>query len=536
MNHLSGLDAAFLYLETPEMPMHVGSLNICDLPEGYKGDFYEDVRRHVASRMHLARVFTHKLALMPFELANPVWVEDDDVDLDYHVRRIILSKPGTQAQLEQYVGRLHSSMLDRSRPLWEFYVIEGLSTGQVAFYSKVHHSAIDGQAGIALANAILDITPQPRAVKPPVAKRHAHRYQLGVAELIGAALRNTAAQYLKLIKLLPETVKTVASVVIPRSGEDGKRRLRLPKNWSLGPKTPLNVAITNQRSFASVSIPLGEAKQIAKRFDATLNDVVLAICSGGLRRYLEDRGGIPRKPLIAAVPVSLREAGNTELNNQVSMMLCNLASNVADPVERLHTIHESTTAAKEFTGSVKAVIPTDFPSFGAPWLMSGLASLYGRSKLANTIPPIANVAVSNVPGPQFPLYLAGAKIATYYPVSIPAHGVALNITVQSYNGSLDFGLTACRRAVPDVRDCARHLAEAHEELKRLTVAVEASTPPPKAAATKKRRLTVIAGTRDKPVEAKRVAARGRSKNNGGSAPKARIAKVGNGSTRRRATQ
>ena len=469
MKHLSGLDATFLYLESPEMPMHVGGLNIFDLPEGYQGDFYEDVKAHVASRMHLAAVFQRKLALMPFELANPVWVDDDDVDLDYHIRRIILSKPGTRQQLEQYVGRLHSSLLDRSRPLWEFYVIEGLQSGQVAFYSKIHHAALDGAAGMALANAILDVSPTPREVKPPRVKPHASKYQLGVAELAGAALSNTVQQYVKLIKILPDAVRAVARVALPKKDETGKRRFGLPKNWTFGPKTPINVAITNQRSFAAQSLPHAEAKQVAKRLEVTLNDVVLATCSGALRRYLADHGSVPRKSLTAGVPVSLREAGNTDLNNQVSMMLVSLASNIADPIERLRAINISTNGAKELTGQMKAVLPTDFPSFGAPWLMSGLVSLYGRSKLANVIPPIANVAISNVPGPQFPLYLAGAKMVTYYPVSIPAHGVALNITVQSYNGSLEYGLTACRKALPDVRVLADYIADAHNELRDLAL-------------------------------------------------------------------
>ena len=469
MKHLSGLDATFLYLESPEMPMHVGSLNIYDLPEGYTGDFYEDVKAHIERRMHLAPVFQRKLALMPFELANPVWVDDDDVDLDYHIRRIILSKPGTMKQLEQYTGRLHSSLLDRSRPLWEFYVIEGLQSGQVAFYSKIHHAALDGAAGMALANAILDITPLPREVKPPRAKPRSNKYQLGVAELAGAALTNTVQQYIKLIKILPDALRAVASVAIPKKDENGKRRFGLPKNWAFGPKTPINVAITNQRSFAAVSLSLAEAKRVAKRMEVTLNDVVLGVCSGALRRYLADHGCVPTKSLTAGVPVSLREAGNTELNNQVSMMLVSLASHIADPLARLKAINTSTSAAKELTGQVKAVLPTDFPSFGAPWLMSGLASLYGRSKLANIIPPIANVAISNVPGPQFPLYMAGAKMATYYPVSIPGHGIALNITVQSYNGSLEYGLTACRKALPDVRDLADYIAEAHRELRDLAL-------------------------------------------------------------------
>jgi len=473
MRHLSGIDSAFLYLETPEMPMHVGSLNIYNLPPGYQGDFYEDVKRHVASRMHLAAVFQRKLALMPFELANPVWVDDDDIDLDYHVRRIVLSKPGTMAQLEAYVGRLHSSLLDRSRPLWEFYVIEGLATGQVAFYTKAHHAGMDGAAGVALANAIMDTGPVPRTVRPPPARTASRHYQLGVAELAGAALSNVAVQLVKLAKLAPSIARAAASIALPPRGPDGKRRPRLPTGIAIGPRTVLNVAITNQRVFAGQSLPLADAKLIAKQLNVTLNDVVLALCAGALRRYLEDRGGVPKKSLIAGVPVSLREPGNTDMNNQVTMMLASLATDIADPVARLRAIHASAASSKEFTGNIKAAIPLDFPSLGAPWLITGLASLYGRSRVANILPPIANVAISNVPGPQFPLYLAGAKMVSYFPVSIPGHGIALNMTVESYNGSLDFGLTACRRAVPDVREIADHLRGALDELKGLVLAAPA---------------------------------------------------------------
>jgi diacylglycerol O-acyltransferase len=494
MRHLSGIDSAFLYLETPEMPMHVGSLNVYDLPPGYQGDFYEDVKRHIASRMHLAAVFQRKLALMPFELANPVWVDDDDIDLDYHVRRIVLSKPGTMAQLEAYVGRLHSSLLDRSRPLWEFYVIEGLATGQIAFYTKAHHAGMDGAAGVALANAIMDTGPVPRTVRPPPARVASGHYQLGVAELAGAALSNVAVQLVKIVKLVPAVARAAANIALPPKGADGKRRPRLPTGVALGPRTTLNVAITNQRVFAGQSLPLADAKLIARQLNVTLNDVVLALCSGALRRYFEDRGGVPKKSLIAGVPVSLREPGNTEMNNQVTMMLASLASNIADPVERLRAIHASAASSKEFTGNLKAAIPLDFPSLGAPWLMTGLASLYGRSRLAN-------VAISNVPGPQFPLYLAGAKMVSYFPVSIPAHGVALNMTVESYNGSLDFGLTACRRAVPDVREIADHLRGALDELKGLVLAVPAEhavAAPAKRSAT---RPGVKAGARRAPVAA-----------------------------------
>ncbi|MBS0449183.1 MAG: wax ester/triacylglycerol synthase family O-acyltransferase [Proteobacteria bacterium] len=473
MIHLSGMDASFLHLETPEMPMHVGSLQIADLPDGYAGDYYEDVKRWMASRMHLASVFQRKLALMPFDLANPVWVDDEDVDLDYHVRHVILPRPGTKQQLEQYVARLHSSLLDRSRPLWEIYVIEGLNTGQVAVYSKMHHSAIDGQAGVAVAKALLSPTAVPPAIKPQRPRPRTNQYQLGVAELAGAALSNAVMQSIKLVRSLPVVARALADLVAPVSETDGRRRVALPKGFSLGPKTPLNVAITNQRAFAGRTLPLDEVKAMAKRTGTSLNDIVLAICAGALKRYLADYDCKPDKPLIAGVPVSLREAGNTDPNNQVSMMLVSLATNVADPIERLKAINESAKAGKKLQGTVKPAMPTDFPSLGVPWLMTGLVSLYGRSRLANRMPPIANVAISNVPGPQFPLYFAGARLANFFPVSIPGHGIALNMTVQSYNGMLEVGLTACRRAVPDVADLGDYVVQEHQRLLATISALEA---------------------------------------------------------------
>jgi diacylglycerol O-acyltransferase len=472
MIHLSGMDASFLHLETPEMPMHVGSLQITDLPEGYSGDYYEDVKRYVAGRMHLAAVFQRKLALMPFDLANPVWVDDEDIDIDYHVRHVILPRPGTKDQLEKYVARLHSSLLDRSRPLWEIYVIEGLNTGQMAIYSKMHHAAIDGQAGVAVAKALLSDTAVPAPIKPPRPRPRTNQYQLGVAELAMAAVGNAMTQYVKLFKSLPVVGKAIASVLYPVSETDGKRHLSLPEGFQLGPKTPLNVAITNQRSFAARTLSLSEVKAMAKRSGTSLNDIVLAICAGALRRYLADYDCVPTKPLVAGVPVSLREAGNTDPNNQVSMMLVSLATTTKDPIERLMAIRASSNVGKKLQGNVKGAMPTDFPSLGVPWLMTGLVSLYGRSRLANRLPPIANVAISNVPGPQFPLYFAGAKLAGFFPVSIPGHGIALNITVQSYNGLLEVGLTACRRAVPDVADLGDYIVEEHKKLRGLIEARE----------------------------------------------------------------
>lgn len=477
MIHLSGMDASFLHLETPESPMHVGSLQLLDLPADYEGDFAEDAKKYLSGRLHLASVFVRKLAMMPFDLANPVWVDDDDLDLEHHIHHVIMPRPGTMAQLERLVGRLHSSLLDRSRPLWEIHIIEGLQTGQVALYSKMHHAAIDGQAGVAVAKALFDISETPSVVKAPRATRRRDSSQLGMAELASAALSNSMQQYVKLIQSIPTTAKAISNVLMPVSETTGKRSFELPKGMKTAPKTPLNVSITNQRSFAGRSVPLAEIKQMAKAANVSLNDVVLAICAGALKRYLADYGCKPDKPLMAAVPVSLRSEGNTDLNNQVSTMLVSLATDVSDPLERLAAIHESSSEGKKLTGNVKAAIPMDFPSLGMPSIVSGLASLYGRSGLADKLPPIANVAISNVPGPSFPLYFAGAKLATYFPVSIPGHGLALNMTVQSYNGSLEFGLTACRRAVPDVADLADYVVAEHKKLLSLILRHESGAQP-----------------------------------------------------------
>ena len=487
MHHLSGLDAAFLYLETPETPMHVASLHVYELPEGYEGDFVEDVRRHIAGRLHMAPVFRRVLVNMPFELANPVWAIENDVDLEYHIRSTVLPKPGSRAQLDRLIGRLHSSLLDRSRPLWEFYVIEGLASPpgkrHIGFYAKVHHASLDGAGGIALSNAMLDTGPVPREVKA-APRRHAKAAEnYGIAELSAAGVRHSATQLVKLARTLP-TLARVALQRLRATPSAGATRT----HW-FGPRTPLNVSITNQRSFASVSVPLAEVRHIAKANECTVNDVVLATCAGALRHYLADMGCVPDAPLLAGVPVSLREAGNTDMNTQASMVRISLATTIADPLQRLAAIRESSSAAKALMASMKSVVPTDFPSLGAPWLISGIAALYGRSRMANRIPPIANVAISNVPGPQFPLYLAGAKMLTYYPVSIASHGIALNITVQSYNGSLDYGLTACRKAMPDVPELAALMRAAHEELLRLTPvghATAAAPPPPLKLVSKKK--------------------------------------------------
>jgi WS/DGAT/MGAT family acyltransferase len=480
MDHLSSTDASFLHLETPETPMHVGSLMLFDLPQGYGGDFYGDVKAQLAQRLHLARLFRRKLAPMPFELADPVWIDDDDIDLDYHVRSVTLRKPGTMAQLEVYVARLHSSLLDRSRPLWEVYVIEGLASGQVAVYSKAHHSGVDGKAGIEVAKVFYDVTREPRDVRPPRPARARNAYQLGVAELLQAALSNSLAQYVKLGKMVPQAAKALGGTAM----QFIRARKKTPRKRSLGlktaPKTIFNASVTNQRSFGSLSVPLAELKTLGKQMGGTLNDVVMAMCSGALRKFLDERDLLPKhKSLIAVVPVSLREADDSSNNNQVSAIRVDLATDLKDPAKRFEAIRESSEASKELIGGLKSILGIDLPIAGSPWLMTGMASLYGRSNLGTRLPALANVTISNVPGPACTLYMAGARMAHYIPVSIPYHGVGLNITVQSYGGAMEFGITACRRVLSqaEVQELAQHLETSLRELQRLVPApVEVQEP------------------------------------------------------------
>ncbi len=466
MDHLSSQDAMFLHLESPEMPMHVGSLCVLDLPPAMDADdFFEHAKQRISERMHLADLFTRKLALMPLDLSNPVWVPDEDVDLEYHMRHVSLPKPGSNRQLQQYVARLHSSLLDRSRPLWEFFVITGLKSGQAALYTKAHHAGMDGQGGIAVAQSIFDLEATGRIVKPARPRLRRNQYQLGMAELGGAAVRNTIQQVVKFAKAAPALAQALRGALIPLKNEEGRRRWGLPKDFKVfGPRTLLNVSITNQRTFAGRTISMAETKFIGKAFGCSINDVVMSTTAGALRSYLKDHNDFPQKPLLAGVPISLRAPGDLTANNQVGGMIMTLATDVADPVERLRVIHAAAEANKKMLAGMTMSFPTDLPLLAAPWLMSGVAAAAARSGLLNAIPPVANLIISNVPGSPVPLYFAGARLASFYPVSIAVHSMALNVTVQSYAGRLDYGLIACRRAVPDITDLGDHLLAEHLRL------------------------------------------------------------------------
>ncbi len=462
--------------------MHVGSLTIYDPPADLVGSFVERVREHLRSRLHLAPLLHQRLELMPLELGHPVWVEAGAVDLDWHVRGQHLKRPGAMQHLEAVVAELHAQALDRSRPLWQFTVIEGLAGGKVALYSKVHHAALDGAAGVQLAHAIMDLGPVPREVPAPhLGRAHAP----GRRKLLGELFSNSIAQYAKLARSMPDAVRAVADSA--RGLKDKLGHLGQLREQLLAPKTRFNTQISARRAFATLSLPLEQIKAVGAACSATVNDVLLATVSGALVHYLRRHKDLPKRSLVAAVPFSLRTEGDARMSNQVTMLPASLATDARDPGTRLAAIHAGMGRLKSTTANFRQLIPTDFPSLGAPWLFGGLTQLFQRTRLADRLPLPANLVVSNVPGPPVPLYLAGARMVGYYPVSIVVHGLALNITVHSYDGRMDFGIVACADSMPDLPDFIDDLREAFDELR--DAAADALAPRRAAAKTKTKTKT-----------------------------------------------
>jgi diacylglycerol O-acyltransferase len=479
---LSSMDASFLYLETPEMPMHVGSMAIFRLPEDYKGDFFEDFKAMIASRLHVAPILKARLEKAPLDIDHPSWIEDDQFDIDRHIFRGSLPAPHDRPTLERIVGWMHAKLLNRARPLWEFYVFEGMKDNEIGLYSKMHHACIDGGAGAALTSMIYDVTPIPREIEKPevrakqrqeprdIAASFIDSYQQlwrqplensgkgielprsGKSDIGSILFDNAMFQIESAVKFagsIPTMVKSASDVMAKIA--DPKSRDSL--NSMLSPPTLLNKTISSERSFAGVSVPLSAAKAVAKQAGGKLNDVVLALSSGVVRRYLKEKGALPAKSLTAAVPISLREEGNTDSNNQVFGMICSIATNIEDPKERLEAIIAQSTKSKEMSHPLRALMPqvSNISMLGAPIMVQILALLYSRTNLSDVLPPAANITVSNVPGPRQTLYAAGAELLHIFPVSIATHGLALNITVQSYRDQLDFGFIAGANIIPHVQ-------------------------------------------------------------------------------------
>ncbi|NRB02071.1 MAG: wax ester/triacylglycerol synthase family O-acyltransferase [Rhodobacteraceae bacterium] len=470
MKQLSGLDASFLYLETEQSPMHVAGLTLYDKPVGFKGSFYKHFRTFFEGRVHLIKVFGKKLAKTVMQMDHPGWVDAGDLDMDYHLQSIKLPKPGTMKQLEDTVAELHADLLDRKKPLWQFHVIEGLQSGQVALYSKVHHAAIDGGAGVEITKALYDLTPEPREVRPPepkVEERKPTTPERAILNLHDLAT-NAMRQQLAAIEAVPKVMGQMTNLLTPLlNGALGLPQL-------VAPKTAFNVSIDKKRSYAARTVSALEMKAISKATGTKLNDVVMAVCGGALRTYFQEKRALPDAALVAFVPISTREAGDSAQNNQVFGMTCSLATNYGDPLKRLKIVARDSGTSKAFAGSVKDAAPTDFTMLGAPWFLPGLVQMYQTSRLADTLPNVANVTISNVPGPPVPLFCAGAQVTDLYPVSIPANGVAVNITLQTYMGKLHFGITADHKALPDADYLCDLLVSSFEELRDLVLTDDAA--------------------------------------------------------------
>lgn len=436
---LSGLDAAFVYLEAAGTPMHVGGLMLLDRPKAGRAGFSAHLRAHLAQRLPKARALRRILQPAPFAMDHPHWADATDFDLDRHLSTHHLPRPGSEAQLLAVVARLHAKALDRSRPLWALHVIEGLADGGVAVFARLHHALLDGQGAVALARVLLDIAP---GVPIPVHRAHAARTSVSSS---AASKANAFARVGSALLGLPQTLRDAWSAA-PQMIDS------LRDSVMLAPRTPFNAQVGPARRIAIGSVSLAHVRRIGKHFGVSSNDVVMALCAASLRDYLLRRKALPRKSLVAAMPFSLRAGGDGEANNQVSMAQCALCTEIADPVERLHAIAESTRRIKQQVGLLRDFIPTDFPGLAAPLWASGLSRVWASGHLAEKLPALANLVISNVPGSPLPLVLAGARVRASYPVSIVTHGLALNITVQSYAGQLDIGIVSDRDAVrnPDV--------------------------------------------------------------------------------------
>ncbi|MGH9887595.1 MAG: wax ester/triacylglycerol synthase family O-acyltransferase, partial [bacterium] len=420
LTQLTEQDAAFLYLETQETPAHVGGLSLVELPDGHRGSFFEDYKATIASRLPLIPFMHRKLASIPLDLDRPFWVEDEHVDLDYHIRHLTAPSPGGQKELEALVALLHAHPLDRNRPLWEFYVIDGLSSGQQAIYTKMHHAAMDGAASQALIATMYDPTPVPRTLPSPAPGVD---QRASVTSIVKGLLAARARRAIRAVAFLPELTTALAHLLLP----DAKTlRYRALPRMLRSARTLLNVGITNQRVYAARTLPLSVVKQIARASNTKVNDVVLAICSGALRAYLQDKQAVPPRSLTAGVPISARDAADLNTANLNGIFVCSLASDVADPYQRLLAIHRSTIQQKQLFDRLKEFPVPDISVPGIGAIARTLIEAYGRSPLVGRPPLLGNLVISNVPGPAQPMYIAGARIASMYPCSIPFHGQALN--------------------------------------------------------------------------------------------------------------
>ncbi|MEM7349315.1 MAG: wax ester/triacylglycerol synthase family O-acyltransferase [Acidobacteriota bacterium] len=465
MQQLTGLDSAFLYLETSNAPMQIGGVSIID-PQTPDGRLDLDrLRELLLSRIHTSRTFTQRLVEVPLKLGKPYWIEDESFDIDRHLERTQLPEPGGWKELCALMAWEFSQQMDRDKPLWELLLVEGLETvegvppGSVALISKIHHAAIDGVSGSDLMSALYDPSPEPRAV-PAATPRES---QNGLSK--GKLLRKSGRNLLKVPKALSGTLgETVKGVV--RSGAAWRfKKVELPPLPFTAPRSRLNSPVSQNRTWSAALLSLDRIKAIRHSVEATVNDVVLTVCAGALRRYLQDKDDLPEKPLVAMVPISVRsEDERGTMGNQVSAMLVSLATDLDDPLERLRVIHRGATDSKIHHQAVGARTLSDYSQFIPFGLAGAGARLYTRMHLAEKHRPIFNLVITNVPGPQIPLYVAGARLLAHAGAAPIFDGMGLILPIFSYAGNLAVGATSCREIMPDIDVLTGYLVDSLNEL------------------------------------------------------------------------
>lgn len=509
MEQLSPMDTAFLYLETPRTPMHIGSIAIYD-PSTAPNSFvrFKDILNHIEERLHLAKSFRRKLANVPLSLDYPYWIDDPDFDLEYHVRHIALPQPGDWRQLCIQAARLHSRPMDLTKPLWEFTVIEGLNNvpgvpkGSYAIVSKIHHAAIDGVSGVDIMNAVHSLDPS-GAISPPDRAWIPERTPTSV-ELLARAQLNTLATPVRLARM--------AGDVAPGLLKSAMGLIRGNFRTSIGrvPRTRFNGSVTQNRVIDGRDFSLAEIKDIRLRCQgATVNDVVVTIVGGAMRRYLKGKSELPSESMVAMAPISVRAKDEKgALGNQVAAMTIPIGTHIADPLGRLQYVHEEADNSKLLTNAAGARQMTEYARL-MPSTLSGLAArLYVRLGMANRIAPMFNTVITNIPGPPVPLYMNGARLVTQFGLGPVFEGMGIIHPVFSYCGRISVAFTSDRSIMPDPENYANCLQESFEELKAaamkrpvvapkvepvpVAVVPETSTPKKKAKSRKKKpKLTIV---------------------------------------------
>jgi diacylglycerol O-acyltransferase len=473
MERLSGLDAAFLALETPAMHMHMVGVLVLEPPEHARGlppaVQFERMRQVVGERLHLVPLLRRRVVTVPFGVGHPLWADDPAFDLDYHLQRASLPAPGGLAELCAFVSAVASRPLDQRRPLWEMHVVEGLESGHLAVVTKLHHAAMDGVSGAETLAAFLDPGPEGRVVNWAAGPWRPAGVPGGL-EVLASSLSSLARQPERAVGALRRTLGTFHVLAERNRRLREEDELEPPPGPFRAPRTSLNGAISAQRRVAMAEVPLEDARRVRHVFGGTLNDVVLAAVSGTLRRLLAERGETPTESLVAMVPISVRtEADRGTQGNRLSAMLVSLATTVSDPVERLRVVAAGTRLAKEQAGVLSEDLVRGWAQLAFPAFSARLARLSSNLRLFDRLPPLFNVVVSNIPGPQGALWWGGARLQALYPVGPILEGVGLNVTVISYSGALHFGLTGCRELVPEVDHVAALLVEAFGELTKAAV-------------------------------------------------------------------